>query len=415
MVIDQTFVIIGAGLAGAKAAEALRDEGFDGRIVLLSEEEDRPYDRPPLSKDYLQGKSEKEKIYVHPEAWYREHNVDLRSRSRAASIDAGAHEVRLDTGETITYTKLLITTGASPRLLTVPGGDPHRVFMLRRIEDCEQLKATFNGASRVVLVGAGWIGLEVAAAARAAGLGVTVLERGTIPLLHVLGQEVAEVFLELHRRHGVDLRLGAQVAEIIGGDARRATGVRLEDGTRIDADLVVAGVGAMPNVALAEMAGLAVDNGITVDEHLRSSHPDIFAAGDVANAFHPVLGKHIRVEHWANAFNQPTIAAKSMLGIDAVYDRLPYFYSDQYELGMEYSGYVEPGDYDEVVFRGDKNALEFIAFWVKDHRVLAGMNVNIWDETENIRALVKSRQKVDSRLLADPATSLATLAASAPQ
>ena len=414
MRIDQTFVIVGAGLAGAKAAEALRIEGFDGRIVLLGEE-DQPYDRPPLSKDYLQGKSEKEKIYVHPEPWYREHNVDLRTRTRATSIDAQAHVVSLDTGETIAYNKLLISTGASPRLLSVPGGDPHRVFMLRRIEDCEQLKVTIKSASRVVIVGAGWIGLEVAAAARAAGLGVTVLERGTIPLLHVLGQEVAEVFLELHRHHGVDLRVGAQVAEVIGGDERRATGVRLEDGTQVNADLVVAGIGAVPNIELAEAAGLHVDNGITVDEHLRSSDPDIFAAGDVANAFHPVLGKHIRVEHWANAFNQPEIAAKSMLGIDAVYDRLPYFYSDQYELGMEYSGYVEPGGYDEVVFRGDKNALEFIAFWVKDHKVLAGMNVNIWDETENIRALIQSDRKVDSRLLADEATPLMTLAESAPQ
>lgn len=409
MSADERFVIVGAGLAGAKAAEALRDLGFDGRIVLLGEEAERPYERPPLSKNYLQGRSEKEKIYVHPEGWYTQHNVDLRLRTKATSIDLTARRVDLAEGSPIGYDRLLLATGASPRLLAVPGGDAHRVFMLRRIEDCEQLKVTFKTASKVALVGAGWIGLEVAAAAREAGLDVTVLERGTIPLLKVLGEEVAGVFLALHRRHDVDVRLGVQVAEITGSDPRRATGVRLGDGTRIDADLIVAGIGAIPNDELARAAGLVVDNGIIVDEHLRSSDPDVFAAGDVARAFHPVLGKHIRIEHWANAFNQPEVAAASMLGIDAVYDRLPYFYSDQYELGMEYSGYVEPGDYDEVVFRGNRDALEFIAFWVKDHRVLAGMNVGIWDETENIRALITSRRQIDSATLADSDTRLADL------
>ena len=415
MVTEQTFVIIGAGLAGAKTAEALRDEGFEGRIVLLGEEAERPYERPPLSKDYLQGKWEKEKIYVHPEGWYAEHHVDLQLRTRVTSIDPAAHRVSLDTGESIRYDKLLLATGASPRLLPVPGGDAHHVFMLRQVEDCEQLKVTFKTASRVTVVGGGWIGLEVAAAARAADREVTLLERGELPLLRVLGREVAEVFAGLHRRHGVDLRSGVQVAEITGGDARGATSVRLTDGSQIDADLIVAGVGAMPNIELAERAGLVIDNGVAVDQHLRSSDPDIYAVGDVANAFHPLLGKHIRVEHWANALNQPAVAAKSMLGVDAVYDRLPYFYSDQYELGMEYSGYVEPDGYDEVVFRGDKDALEFVALWMKDRRVLAGMNVNIWDETENVRALIESGQQFEAAQLADPTISLTALLGNARQ
>lgn len=409
MTSEKTFVIVGGGLAGAKAAEALRSEGFDGRVVLLGQEVVRPYERPPLSKEYLQGTSEKEKIFVHPEGWYAQHNVELRLGTRVTSIDAAEHSVGLESGESVRYDRLLLATGSSPRLLPVPGGDAHHVFMLRQIEDCEQLKSTFATASRVTVIGGGWIGLEVAAAARAAGLEVTLLERGEIPLLRVLGREMAEVFAGLHRAHGVDLRTGVQVAQISGDDPRRATRVRLEDGSEIDSDLIVAGVGATPNIALAEAAGIQVDNGITVDEHLRSSDPDIFAAGDVASAYHPVLGKHIRVEHWANALNQAAVAARSMLGLDATYDALPYFYSDQYELGMEYSGYVEPDGYDEVVFRGDRDALEFIALWVKDRRVLAGMNVNVWDETDTIRGLVESGRQFDLASLADPRMSLAGL------
>jgi len=409
MATQQTFVIVGTGLAGAKAAEALRTEGSDGRVVLIGEEAERPYERPPLSKNYLMGRSEKEKIYVHPENWYDEHDVELQLRTRVTEIIPSTHQVSLDTGEPIFYDKLLLATGSSSHMLRVPGADPHRVFYLRRIEDCEQLKATWKTASRIVLVGAGWIGLEVAAAARHAGLSVTVLERGELPLLRVLGKEVAQIFTDLHLRHGVNLRFGAHVEEITGENARRATGVRLADGDQIDTDLVIAGVGAVPNTALAEAAGLVVDNGITVDEHLCSSDPDIYAAGDVASAFHPVFGRHIRVEHWANALEQPAVAARSMLGRDAVYDQLPYFYSDQYELGMEYSGYVEPGGYNEVVFRGDKDKLEFIAFWLKDHRVLAGMNVNIWDETETIKALARSNRQFDSATLADTRKPLAEI------
>ncbi|GAB3610027.1 FAD-dependent oxidoreductase [Humibacter ginsengiterrae] len=409
---SETFVIVGAMLAGAKTAEALRDEGFDGRVILIGDEAERPYERPPLSKDYLQGKSEKEKIYVHPEGWYVEHDVDLRQGIRVTGIDPSAHQVSIEGGEQIRYEKLLLATGSSPRLLPLPGVERERVFMLRRLEDCEKLKTAFASVSRVAMVGAGWIGLEVAAAARAAGIDVTVLETAELPLLKVLGREAAQVFADLHTRHGVDLRFGVHVSEITGDDPARATGVLLADGARIDADMVVVGVGATPNSQLAEAAGLAVDNGVQVDEHLRTSEPDIYAAGDVANQFNPRVGKHIRVEHWANALNQPAVAAKSMLGVDAVYDTLPYFYSDQYELGMEYSGYVEPDGYDEVVFRGDRDALEFIAFWMKDHKVLAGMNVNVWDETDHIRALIESGQPIDSARLADTGTALTDLLSS---
>jgi len=400
MSTERTFVIVGASLAGAKTAEALRKEGFDGRIVLLGDEAERPYERPPLSKDYLMGRSEKDKIYVHPEGWYSEYQVDLRLHTRVTAVDAARHEVSTNRGEPVGYDKLLLATGSSPRRLTLRGADRHGVFYLRGVEDCEALKSALQTATRLAVIGAGWIGLEVAAAARTLGVEVTVLERGELPLLRVLGRELAQVYADVHHAHGVDLRFGVQVAEITD-DGQRTTGVLLADGTQIDAELVVIGVGITPNTELAEAAGLTVHNGIQVDEHLCSSDPDIYAAGDVANAFHPSLHKHIREEHWASALNQPATAAQSMLGHDAVYDRVPYFYSDQYDLGMEYSGYVEPGDYDEVVFRGDVGKREFVAFWVKDRIVLAGMNVNIWDLTGAIQTLVSAHREVDTAKLAD--------------
>ena len=408
MSADLRNVIVGASLAGAKAAQTLREEGFDGSIVLIGEEAERPYERPPLSKDYLQGKSERESIYVHPQTWYEDHNVELRLGVAVVGIDREQHEVTMADGEQLGYDKLLLTTGSSPRRLTVPGADLGGVLYLRRVQDSERLKSTLAAAARIVIVGAGWIGLETAAAARAADVEVTVLETAALPLLRVLGREVAQVFADLHRAHGVDLRFGAQLAEITGSDGH-ADGVRLADGTHVDADAVVVGVGITPNSQLAESAGIEVDNGVLVDASLRSSDPDVYAAGDVANALNPLYGKHIRVEHWANALNQPQAAAKAMLGQSVAYERVPYFYSDQYDLGMEYTGYVEPDAYDQVVFRGNTDGREFIAFWLAEGRVLAGMNVNVWDVTDQIQALVRSGTQVDADELADPQTPLDSL------
>jgi 3-phenylpropionate/trans-cinnamate dioxygenase ferredoxin reductase component len=408
MTNNPAYVIVGASLAGAKAAEALRDEGFDGPIVLIGAERERPYERPPLSKGYLLGTADRQSIYVHQERWYAEHDVDLRLGTEVASIDPATRQVMLADGGVVGYNKLLLTTGSSPRRLPVPGADLGRVCYLRQVADTDEIKAVLQTASRVVVIGAGWIGLETAAAARAADVEVTILETARQPLLRVLGSEVAQTFADLHRDHGVDLRLGVQVAEITG-TAGHADGVRLADGSHVPADAVIVGVGITPNTQLAERAGLEVDNGIVVDAQLRSSERDIFAAGDVANAYHPMLGKHIRVEHWANALNQPRTAAMAMLGHDTVYDLVPYFYTDQYELGMEYAGYVEPGSYERVVFRGDVAGREFIAFWLDGGRVLAGMNVNIWDVNETIQNLVRSHQAVDTGLLADPKVPLEEL------
>ncbi|RKT08942.1 3-phenylpropionate/trans-cinnamate dioxygenase ferredoxin reductase subunit [Streptomyces sp. 1114.5] len=402
-------VIVGASLGGAKAAEALREAGYRGGIVLIGEEHERPYERPPLSKGYLQGKTSREKIYVHPPQWYGEQDVTLRLGTAVTSIDPAGHTVTLADDGRIEYDKLLLTTGSVPRRLPVPGADQDGVLYLRRVEDSDRIRAALRPGARIAVVGAGWIGLEVAAAAREAGAEVTVLEALELPLLRVLGREVAQVFADLHRAHGVDLRFGVKVAELTG-DRGTVTGVRLGDGTTVAADAVVVGIGISPATGLAEAAGLEVDNGIKTDRQLRTSDPDVFAAGDAANAYHPLFDRHIRVEHWANAVNQPRTAARAMLGQpDAVYDRVPYFFTDQYDLGAEYVGYVEPDGYDRVVFRGDPAAREFIAFWLSGGRVRAGMNVNVWDVTDPIRELVRSGRVVDTKALADPDVPLGEL------
>ncbi|MGH8971343.1 MAG: NAD(P)/FAD-dependent oxidoreductase [Actinomycetes bacterium] len=402
MTTTPTFVIVGGGLAGAKAAEALRAEGFDGHLVLVGAEPHRPYERPPLSKEYLQGAAGEDKLFVHPAEWYTDQRVDLRVGTTVTGIDRPAHRLLTGDGDRLRYDRLLLATGSSPRRLGVPGADLDGVRYLRSLDDSDRLRAAFVPGARVVVIGAGWIGLETAAAARAAGCEVTVLERAELPLLNVLGPQVARVFADLHRRHGVDLRCGVSVADLFpAADTRSVGGVRLGDGSRIGSDVVVVGVGVTPNADLARAGGLTVDDGVTVDAALRSSDPDIFAAGDVANAYHPFLGRHVRVEHWATALHQPAVAAKAMLGQSATYDRLPYFFTDQYDLGMEYTGYVAPGDHDEVVVRGDVDGLEFVAFWLRDSHVLAGMNVNVWDAKGPVTQLIRSRVRVDTARLAD--------------
>jgi 3-phenylpropionate/trans-cinnamate dioxygenase ferredoxin reductase component len=410
MQTPQTFVIVGAGLAGAKTAEALREQGYAGRIVLVGAEAHRPYERPPLSKGYLSGSSERDGVFVHAPEWYDEHDVELRLGVTATAIDRSERQVVLDDGSRLAYDKLLLTTGARPRRLPMVGADADGVLHLRDLDDSDRLRTTLEQATSLVVIGAGWIGLEVAAAARAAGVAVTVVEAAELPLLRVLGTEVAQVFADLHRDHGVDFRFGATLTSI-HTEANRVRSVELADGAVLDADAVLVAVGIAPNTELAEAAGLTVDNGVLVDAALRTSDPDVLAAGDVANAAHPFYGTPIRVEHWANAINQPAIAAATMLGKDAAYEALPYFFTDQYDLGMEYVGYVGADGYDQVVFRGDVAKREFIAFWLRDRRVLAGMNVNVWDVTDQIKQLIGSRLPVDPARLADPATPLGALVA----
>jgi len=407
MTTSSTFAIVGGGLAGAKAAEALRDKDFDGHVVLFAAEEHLPYERPPLSKEYLAGKKELGDFTVAPSAWYRDHHVELQLGTEVSAIDPRAHTVSLPDGSAVRYDKLLLATGSQPRRPPIPGADAEGVHFLRTVDDADALNSALTEGSSLAVVGGGWIGLEVAAGARDRGVNVTVVEMAELPLMAALGREVGEVFAALHRQHGVDLRLGTSVQEITTAGGK-ATGLKLGDGSTVDADAVLVAVGAAPNTALAEQAGLALgDGGVLVDSSLRTSDPDIFAVGDIAAAEHPLFGMRIRTEHWANALKQPAVAAAGMLGKQAEYDELPYFFTDQYDLGMEYTGHAP--HYERVVFRGNVDGREFVAFWLdRDNRVLAGMNVNIWDVLDDVKSLIRSRAPVDPDRLADPQQPLAS-------
>ncbi|MCB5178120.1 NAD(P)/FAD-dependent oxidoreductase [Streptomyces antimicrobicus] len=414
----RTFVIVGAGLAGAKAAETLRSEGFTGRVILIGDERDHPYERPPLSKGYLAGKEERDSVFVHEPSWYARADVELHLGQPAVHLDRDNKRVVLGDGTALHYDKLLLATGAEPRRLDIPGTGLAGVHHLRRLAHAERLRGVLATLGRdnghLLIAGAGWIGLEVAAAARGYGAEVTVVEPLPTPLHAVLGPELGGFFRELHAEHGVRFHFGARLTEITGVDGM-VLAARTDDGEEHPAHAVLAAVGAAPRTALAETSGLALvdrehGGGIVVDASLRTSDPDVYAVGDVAAAHHPVLGTRLRVEHWANALNGGPAAARSMLGQEVSYDRIPYFFSDQYDVGLEYSGWAPAGSYDEVVIRGDVGKREFIAFWLSEGRVLAGMNVNVWDVTDPIQAMIRTAAVPDREALADPSVPLASLA-----
>ncbi|MGH3424020.1 MAG: NAD(P)/FAD-dependent oxidoreductase [Nocardioidaceae bacterium] len=398
-----THVIVGASLAGAKAAETLRAEGFDGRVVLIGAETHPPYERPPLSKQVLRGEADPRSALVHEEGFYADHDIELHLGTRVAGIDPGARTVSTTLGD-IGYDRLLLTTGSRARRLRLPGSDLPGVHYLRDLDDLASLQVALASASRVAVVGAGWIGSEVAASARQTGHDVTLLDLADTPLQAVVGNEIGQVFARLHADHGVRLRLGTAIEGFVGGD--RVTGVRTGREV-VDADLVVVGVGAIPRTELAQAAGLAVDNGVCVDEYLRTGADGVFAAGDVAAVWNEPRQRRFRVEHWANALHQGEAAARSMLGAGTPYRNVPFFFSDQYDLGLEYCGYPVP--WDRVVVRGDQDAREFIAFWLAGDHVVAAMNVNTWDVNERLQELVAERRPVDDARLADPETALEKL------
>jgi 3-phenylpropionate/trans-cinnamate dioxygenase ferredoxin reductase subunit len=384
-----TFVIVGAGLAGAKAAQTLREEGFDGRLVLIGEERELPYERPPLSKQYLLGEAPRDDAHVHSREFYAQQQIELLTGVAATELDVVEHRVALSDGRTLSYDRLLLATGAAPRRPPIPGIDAPHVHTLRTLADADALRGAFAGGGTVAVIGAGWIGCEVAAAARTLGAEVTLIEQAGTPLAAVLGHELGALFADLHRAHGVDLRTNARV------DAITDDGVRLADGTTVAAATVVVGVGVAPVTSLAVAAGLDVEDGIRVDEHLRTSALDVFAAGDVANAFHPRYGGHVRVEHWANALHQGPAAAHSMLGREEPYARLPYFFSDQFELGMEYIGRHDAGD--ELVIRRGGEELQLRAYWSgPDGRLTAAMHINDWGAIEELERALADGATVDA-------------------
>jgi 3-phenylpropionate/trans-cinnamate dioxygenase ferredoxin reductase subunit len=407
MASNRTFVIVGASLAGAKAAETLRTEGFDGRVVLIGDEAVRPYERPPLSKDYLRGEKGFDSAAVHDEGFYDANAIELRTSTVVTALDTDRSEVTLASGERIRHDQLLLATGTSPRRLSTPGAELSGVHYLRQLVDADALRQVLTASRRVVVIGAGWIGSEVAASARQLGAEVTMIDPGSVPLERVLGPEVGAVYRDLHAEHGVEMHFGVAVESIRGTTAVEE--VRLTNGTVLSAEVVVVGIGVTPRIELAQAAGLAIENGIAVDGHLATSAPGVYAAGDVANAFHPLYGTRVRLEHWSAAVNQGPTAAMNMLGEPTAYDKVPYFFSDQFDLGMEYRGWAPV--WDEVVFRGDPATRQFIAFWLRDSRVVAAMNANTWDAGDALEALIRTRHPVDHARLIDPDVDLASLAA----
>jgi len=402
---ERQVVIVGGGLAGASAAFALREEGFEGKVVIVGEEDELPYERPPMSKTYLRGEDPIEKAHVRPEADYETANIELLRGHSVLSLDPGAKRLTSTAGS-LAYDRLIIATGAEPRRLEVPGANLEGVHYLRTRQDTDRLRAAAAKADNIVVVGGGWIGSEVAASLRQMGRPVTFLTARPRPLEHVLGAEVAEVYRRAHVENGVRFAYG-RVGQVLG--TKTVEQVEVDDGRRLDADLVVVGIGAAPRVALAQAAGLRLHHSaIEVDSFLRASAAGVFAIGDVASAWNPRYGRSIRVEHWDNAIQQGKAVAASIAGNARAYDRVPYMYSDQYDVGMEYRGLAPV--WDDVIIRGDLERREFHAFWLNDGRVSAAMNVNLWDDGDQLQTLVESGASVDAQRLADAEVPLAQAA-----
>lgn len=400
----ENIAIVGGGLAGATAAKTLRVEGFEGPVTLLAEEAQTPYLRPPLSKEYLLGKDGEDALPVVPAGWYEENDVDLQLGAPVTGLDTAARTVTLGDGSRLPYSALLLATGARPRSIPLPGSSLDGVMTFRTLDDSRRLRDALSAGGRnVVMVGSGWIGMELAAAANSYGNSVTLLGLEQVPLAAAIGPELGAFFRSLHESRGVRFRLPASAAAITGVDGR-VTGVRTDAGEILAADLVVIAVGVVPETSLAAAAGIALDNGILTDASLRTSAPGVFAAGDVANALHPFTGGHHRSEHWSNALNGGKVAGRAMLGREAVLDTIPYFYTDQYDVSMEYSGFPSLVE-GPPVLRGSLERQEFLAFWQREGCVVAGMNVN-WPRSDKpqkaIKALITARGSVSPDSLADP-------------
>ena len=404
--MPETFVIVGASLAGGGAAAALRQEGFDGRVILIGAEPQPPYERPPLSKDYLRGESSFERALVQPPDFYDDNDVETRFGVRATRVDAAEKVVELDGGERIPYDKLLVATGSRNRRFPVPGLDLEGVYSLRTVADSDRIRAEIAPGRKAVVVGMGFIGSEVAASLRQSGLDVVVVDRNKVPLRRVLGEEVGRVIEGIHRDHGTSMVFEDTVAAFEG--AGRVERVTTGRGRRIECDFVVVGLGVEPVTDLLSGTGAGTDNGVVVDEYCRTGVEGIYAAGDVANHYHPVFGRRIRVEHWQNALKQGPAAARNMLEKGEPYEEVPWFWSDQYEYNLQYAGFHT--DWDELVVRGSMEERNFVAFYRKDRRVLAAVAVNRGKDLRRSMPLIKAREPLDAAKLCDLDIDLRALA-----
>jgi 3-phenylpropionate/trans-cinnamate dioxygenase ferredoxin reductase subunit len=402
-------VVVGGGLAAGTVVTELREGGYDGPLAVYADEAHPPYERPPLSKDFMLDKGPLADALVHPEDWYAEHGVDLHTSTPVTAIDPARHTF-VAAGNEATYSSLVLATGSRARHLPLADDSGAEVHYLRQWDDAERLRAALTEGSRLGIIGGGWIGLEIASAARRHGVEVVILEMAPQPLHAVLGDEVATIFADLHRAHGVDLRTGVKI-EGIRGTADAAEVV--VDGGTGSVDRLLVGIGAAPDVSLAEAAGLTVDRqsgGVRTDARLRASAEDVYAIGDVANADHPVLGRPLRVEHWDTAIQHGKVLARNLLGHPTEHDALPYFFTDQYDLGMEYVGNPGPDGFDRVVVRGTPGGDDggtFTAWWLRGPKVVAGMHANDWDAIDHVRRIVG--REVDADRLADDGVDLADL------
>jgi len=404
--MPETFVIVGASLAGGSAAVTLRQEGFEGRVLLIGAEPQPPYERPPLSKEYLRSESSFEDALVQAPDFYEENGIETRFGVWATRVDAADKAVELDGGERLLYDKLLVATGGSNRRVPIPGIGLEGIYGLRTVADSERIRAEIAPGRKAVVVGMGFIGSEVAASLRQSGVEVTVVDRNTVPLRRVLGEEVGRVIEGIHRDHGTQLILKDTVAAFEG--VSRVERVKTARGRRIECDFAVVGLGVEPATELLAGTGVEIDNGIVVDEYCRTGVEGIYAAGDVANHYHPVFGQHIRVEHWQNALKQGPAAARNMLGEGGPYEESPWFWSDQYEHNLQYAGFHT--EWDELVVRGSLEERSFVAFYRKDGRVLAAVAIGRGRDLRRSVPLIKAQEQVEAAMLRDPDIDLRTLA-----
>ena len=404
--MPETLVIVGANLTGGEAAATLRQEGFDGRVVLIGAEPRAPYERPPLSKEYLRGEFSFEQTLVRAPDYYDENGIETRFGVRATRVLAAERVVELEGGERLPYDKLLIATGGRNRRFPIPGLDLQGVYDLRTVDDCDRIRAESTPGRRAVVVGMGFIGSEVAASLRQLGVDVVAVERDPVPLRRVLGEEVGRVMEGIHRDHGATLIFEDTVAAF-EGEGGRVGRVRTGHGRLIECDFVVTGLGIEPVTELVADTGAEIDNGIVVDEYCRTGVEGIYAAGDVANHYHPVFDRRIRVEHWQNALKQGPAAARSMLGKGDPYEEIPWFWSDQYDANLQYAGYHT--EWDELVVRGSMEERNFVAFYRKAGRVLAAVSVNRGRDLRRSMRLIKDQRPVDTTKLRDPDVDLRTL------